>query len=56
MNELWIKDSHKNAIYYRNKSNISITIYLDIVGMFETSWLIFNHYGSKKYNYGKYSK
>ena len=58
MNDKWISDSYKNAKIFRCERNVSITIYLDIVGLFETSWMTFKHHDSnnKKYNYGKYSK
>ena len=57
MNKEWISDSYKNAICFRDERNVSVTVYLDIVGLFETSWMTYKHHSSKKYNYGKwYSK
>lgn len=59
MNEVWIKDSHKSAKFFKNKcfdssenDRMRVTRILDTAGMFETSWLLFDHARSTKYEYG----
>jgi len=57
MNKKWIKDSHESASLFRDgcpgrDEKIRLIRILDVVGMFETSWLIFNH-PYKKYGYPK---
>lgn len=63
MNEVWISDSHESAAYYRSgqrydpEENMQIIRILDTIGMFETSWLLFNHphnkYGYPALDWGK---
>lgn len=59
MNEVWIRDSHKSAKFFKNKrldsdenEKMRLVRILDIAGMFETSWLLFDHARSTKYEYG----
>jgi len=52
MNEKWIRASHESADNYKSKlSGIGETMYiirvLDIVGLFETSWIVFDHIDSR---------
>jgi len=52
MNEKWIDASHESAENYKsNLSNLSARMYLvrilDIAGMFETGWLVFDHIDDK---------
>ena len=56
MNNEWINASHANAIIFKDERSVSITVYLDIVGLFETSWMTYKHHDTKRYSYGKYSK
>ena len=56
MNEVWIKDSYQSAELFRrggcsSDDELWVTRILDATGMFETSWLLFDHH-SKKTNYG----
>lgn len=56
MNKLWVADSHNSAAYYRDggrhdpEEDMRIIRILDVTGMFETSWLVFNH-PHNKYGY-----
>jgi len=48
MNKKWIRASHDSADNYKsNLSGIGEIMYiirvLDIVGLFETSWIVFDH-------------
>ncbi len=45
MNDKWIAHSHLSAEHYsiNDKPNIKQVRELDMVGLFETSWMIFNH-------------
>jgi len=57
MNKLWIKDSHSSARLFKNNPNeydaaMRPISTLDMTGMFETSWMIFNHSNNTKYGYG----
>ncbi len=57
MNNTWIRDSHKSADYFRggrreHDEKMQLIRILDIVGMFETSWFVFNH-PHNKYGYPK---
>ena len=58
MNERWIEDSHDNAKCCRevvlNCGSVGLEKFecLDIVGLFETSWMIYQcHEGENKYGY-----
>jgi len=57
MNKLWIKDSHKSADYIRSgrrerDARLQLIRVLDAIGMFETSWLLFDHsYNTERYGY-----
>ena len=52
MNEKWIEHSHLSVNHYdvNDKPNIKKVRELDMVGLFETSWMIFYHPG-KIYGY-----
>ena len=54
MNDRWIRHSHSIAKSSRNDFAVTITVYLDIVGLFETGWIIYKHNDYNRYNYGKY--
>ena len=61
MNKVWITDSHNSAELFKinnrepDKTLRTIRM-LDAAGMFETSWLIYNHsHNESRYEYG-YSK
>ena len=42
MNERWIEDGHNIGIDWRNNASHRTELYyLDIIGLFETSWLTF---------------
>lgn len=48
MNNKWINDSHENAEIFRHGrrfpgEKLQLIRMLDAIGMFETSWLVFNH-------------
>jgi len=60
MNEEWIRDSHKSAKFFKNilsdcdeTEKMILIRTLDITGMFETSWLLFDHGCNTKYGYSK---
>ena len=59
MNNRWISDSYESAAYFRRKfhnrrySKLRLITILDVVGMFETGWLIYNHSNTTKYKYPK---
>lgn len=52
MNDKWIRHSHLSVYHYNinDKPNLKLVRELDMVGLFETSWMIFKHY-SKMYGY-----
>ena len=55
MNKIWIKDSHNSAAFFRDgcpepDEKMRVIRILDVVGMFETGWLLFNH-PYNKYGY-----
>jgi len=59
MNKKWIKDSHKSANYFRggrrghhdSDEKLRLIRILDVIGMFETSWLVFDHTNKSRYGY-----
>lgn len=54
MNKLWIEHSHDDSTLHREEYNIkrlSRFEYLDMVGLLETSWMIYEHTGRRKYGY-----
>jgi len=59
MNDVWISDSHKSAHFFRSgqrgfNEKLQVIRVLDAIGMFETSWMIFNHsYNTERYGYSK---
>jgi len=54
VNKKWIEHSHLSVEHYstNDKPNIKQVRELDMVGLFETSWMIFNHPGDM-YGYPK---
>ena len=48
MNKKWIRHSHVSAEHYskNDKPNLKQVRELDMVGLFETSWMIFDHQSS----------
>jgi len=63
MNKLWIKHSHHEAITHRNEGppfdsdHFVGYEYLDMMGLFETSWMIYEYHGSEddhEYGYPGY--
>jgi len=56
MNKLWIEASHYEAKCYRRNSRIADGLdryeYLDIIGLFETGWMITDHRLFRKGQYG----
>jgi len=56
MNEEWIDDSHHSAKLFRANPREYDAMrpirILDMAGMFETSWLVFDHSNNTKYEYG----
>jgi len=52
MNKAWVQASHDSVNHYNvaNESNIKQVRELDMMGLFETSWMIFHHPG-KMYGY-----
>ena len=52
MNTKWIDASHDSMLHMnaRDNSNLKMVRVLDSVGMFETSWMIFNHV-TNRYGY-----
>lgn len=55
MNNKWISDSHESADYFRGGREerdirLGLIRILDVAGMFETSWLVFDH-PHNKYGY-----
>ena len=53
MNEIWIEASRVSVDHYdiNDNPNLKHVRELDIVGLFETSWMIFNHPADKVYGY-----
>jgi len=56
MNKLWIKDSYKSANLFRSgqcgsDDEMRLVRILDMAGMFETSWLVFDHTNKSRYGY-----
>jgi len=50
MNETWIHASHYNAKRNqgrRGSKYLARFEYLDVMGLFETGWLVFNHNGTE---------
>lgn len=61
MNKLWIEHSHDDGVYFREEllvNNLIVDLkkvgYLDTIGLFETSWMIydFDAYDGTKDKYG----
>lgn len=58
MNKIWIEHSHNSAEYCRDDfldeedDDLEWFEYLDIIGLFETSWLIYGHHKERpEYGY-----
>lgn len=57
MNKLWIEDSHDSAdccredFIDRGISNFDQGEYLDTMGFFETSWMIYEYHDDREYGY-----
>jgi len=56
MNKLWISDSHKSAKLLKHEQlddeKLQLVRMLDATGMFETSWIVFDHsLSSSRYGY-----
>ena len=49
MNKIWIEASHESRIHSgpKDNPNLKIVRVLDAVGLFETSWLIYNHVNNR---------
>ena len=60
MNKIWIEHSHSNAECCRedlldiNVSSLARFEYLDTMGLFETSWMIYKYHNNKNtdHDYG----
>jgi len=54
MNKAWVQASHESIYHYdiHDNPNLKHVRELDIVGLYETSWMIFHHPG-KIYGYPK---
>jgi len=57
MNERWIEHSHDDALIQRrddplfSADELSRYEYLDMLGLFESSWMIFDHDNNSGYGY-----
>jgi len=57
MNKAWIRDSYKSAELFRRghherDKKLQLVRILDMAGMFETSWIVFDHsLSSSRYGY-----
>jgi len=54
MNKLWIEDSHFSAVSYREEllDNHNVHLeryeYLDTIGLFETSWMVYDYHKTRR--------